>query len=461
MVERKATVLVVDTPSDRRAVAVMAYAKSPHVGRILITSGAGLLSHNCPNLPPEAIEILPIHHTDTQNILRLAEERRPDLIEVGQEDAIYVGVTDALRKRNFLTFGVSRAVGRYEWDKPFARREMQRYGASEHLPNFQVFRQPKKGLDYIKRRFREGYEGRLFIKAAYPALGKGVYGVKNTGEAYEAFLKLIALPNRAGRAFLVEDGVGGLKAEEFSGYFIGKRLNKLGYWQDHKPVNDNDQGPNTGGMGSVGPISLITPTLDAEIRQHIVKPLALSMQNRGLENRGVIYLGGMYDPDADKVWNIEWNTRNGGSEAASNIPGLLNDYYELARDIAEGRDKDLDIQYDGKVRVAVAGTSLGYPDDYKRVVGRKVQGLQGVIKRGEVLVLGAGIDDDFRVIGGRIFWLVAEANSLEKAIGNIYKNMKEVYIQGDSKGENLLHYRRDIGFKELRRHQALNGGIQN
>lgn len=451
MTERKDTVLVVDAPSDRRAASVMAYARSPHVERILVTSGSGLLDHNCPSLPKGAVKIFPTSHTDSEQILKLAEEERPDLIEVNQEDAIYLGVTDLLRKHRFLVFGVSRAVGRYEWEKPFARREMQKYGSDECLPAFRVFRHPNAGLEYIRKRFAEGYDGQLFIKAAYPASGKGVYAVSNISEAWESFQKLMSLPNRAGRSFLVEDGVGGPKAEEFSGYFVGNSFEELGYYQDHKRVYDNDEGPNTGGMGSVGPISLITSELGSSIRQKIVHPLALSIQNRGLVNNGILYLGGMYDPETGGLWNIEWNTRNGGSESASNMPGLQNDYYEMTRSVAEGSGRPLDIRHDGKIRVAVAGTALGYPDDFKRVIGRRVQGLKEVIKRGEVLVLGAGIDDNFKVAGGRIFWLVAAAETVEQATNVVYRNMEDISIPGDEKGENLLHFRRDISIKELRR----------
>lgn len=454
MPERKATVLIVDAPSDRRSAAVMAHAKSPHVGKILVTSGAGLLSHNCPDLPKDAIEISPVHHTDVANILKLAEEKKPDLIEVGQEDAIYAGVTDILRKHGFLTFGVSRKAGKYEWDKVYARRTMLKYGAVDCLPNFRIFKKHNAGLAYIEDKFSdEDFKRKLFIKAAYPALGKGVFGVENVSEAYDALIKLILLPNRAGRIFLVEDGVGGSKAEEFSGYFLGNNLADFGYYQDHKQVDNNNMGPNTGGMGSVGPISLITSELNIRIKQEMIRPFSQSLKDQNLKYQGFLYVGGMYDPETKQIWNIEFNCRNGGSEAASNMPGIENDYYELIRSVAEGSDKTtpLSITHDGKIRVAVAGTSLGYPEDYKRVIGRKVQGLQEIIKRGEVLVLGAGIEDDFTVTGGRIFWLVATADNVQQAVKTVYRNMENLYIPGDERGENLLHFRSDIADKELRR----------
>lgn len=456
MSERKATVLIVDAPSDRRAVTVMAHAKSPDVGKIYVTSGlkslGGLLSHNCPRLSKDAVEVLPIPYDDPKGILKAAQEIKPDLVEVGQEDAIYLGVSDILRDHGFITFGVSRAAGKFEWDKAYARRKMHQAGAEEYLPKFRVFRKPSNGLEYTRRRFlREDYQGKLFIKAAYPALGKGVDGVSSVEEAEVSLVRISALPNRAGRVFLIEDGVGGPNSEEFSGYYLGNNFVDFGFYQDHKPVYDGDKGPNTGGMGSVGPLPWVTGELAIKIRSGIVNPMARSLNNQGLNYRGYLYLGGMHDPDTEGIWKIESNVRNGGSEAAVNIPGIKNDYFELTRSIGLGQDLDnpITIEHDGKYRVSIAGASLGYPEDYSRVLGRKVQGLEEVVRREEVTILGAAIEDDLTVSGGRIFWLVAEGDTLKKAIDLAYANMERIWIQGDIPGENLLHFRRDIGLKAL------------
>jgi phosphoribosylamine---glycine ligase len=449
MLERKATVLLVDAPSDRRAVTAVVQAKSPQVGKVLVVGGGGLLSHEGLDLPKGKVEVFPIHHTDTKNILKLAKERKADLVEVGQEDAIYLGVTDSLRAHGFLTFGVSRRVGRWEWDKAYARREMFRQGSRECLPPHRVFKNKRVGLEYIEHKFLNGYEGRLFIKAVYPCLGKGVYGVESVEEAIEAFEKLQELPGNAGRTFLVEDGVGGDNAWEYSGYFMGDNLVGFGYYQDHKRVFDGDKGPNTGGMGSVGPLLWIQENLDHRNREQMVNPLSKSLKDKNLDFRGILYLAGMYDEDTNQVWNIEFNTRNGGSEAATNIPGIEDDYFELTKTVAEGRDIK-SIKHDGKIRIAIAGTALGYPDNYRNVIGKKVQGLKEVIKRGEVMVLGAGIEDDMTLIGGRAFWIVAAGETLERAIDIGYRNMEELSIPGDRPGENLLHFRRDIGAKALR-----------
>ncbi len=205
-------------------------------------------------------------------------------------------------------------------------------------------------------------------------------------------------------------------------------------------------------MGSVGPSGLMTPELDRRIRTEIVNPLSRSMEQQGLGLRGYAYLGGKYDPETDQLFNIEWNMRNGGSEAGVNIAGLKINYFEMIKQVArEDYSQPLVVEQDGKYRVSVAGVSLGYPDDYSGVLGRKVHGLEKVIKREEVLVLGAAIEDGLIVSGGRIFWMVGEDNSLQGAIDKVYRNMDRVWIPGDRKGENLLHFRKDIGEKEKNR----------
>lgn len=456
MSERKDTVFIVDAPSDRRAATLMKYAQSPDVGRIYLTSGqkypGGLLTHNCPLLPPDAIRVLPIRYDDPGAILKAANELNPDLIEVGQEDAIYNGVTNRLRENGLLTFGVSYEAGRYEWDKAYSRLQMVRAGASRYIPRFEIFEDYIKALAYIQRRFiDEAYPSELFLKAAYPCLGKGVDGVKTVKEAILSLQRLQTLPNQAGRKILVEDGVGGPSKIELSYFNIGGAF--LGIYQDHKPVFDGDKGPNTGSMGSVGPINWVSPEQINHIQQNIADPVYRLLQQEGQPYLGYLYEGLMYDPDINHFYKLEDNTRNGGGEAAVNLPGLLDDYYQLTRSIALNKHTQNPpvLRHDGKYRVSIAGTAQGYPGDYRPVLGRRVHGLEEVINRQEVTVFGAAIEDDFTVSGGRIFWIVAEGDTLQQAINLAYNNIERVWIPGDSPGQNLLHYRTDIGAKALSR----------
>ncbi len=202
MTEKKACVLIVDSPSDRRSVTARAHALSLEVDTIYLTRGlkypGSLISQNCPGVK---VKILDIAYNDARGVLKAAQELQPDLIEVGQEDAIEAKIPTILKNHRFLVFGCGEE-GIYEADKAYARRKMKEAGAGRVLPEFEEFRDKKQGLSYIRNKFiGDGYKGTLYLKATNQCLGKGVFGVESVEEAEYALFQLDHLPNQAGRVF--------------------------------------------------------------------------------------------------------------------------------------------------------------------------------------------------------------------------------------------------------------------
>lgn len=450
MVESNASVLIVDASSGRASALAHAYSKSPFVEKIYLLSDDNLAYINCGEkllgkFPPF------IHHTDIKGVLEFVQEEKIDLVDVAQEDSIHVGMVDALKslmKKNMLVLGPTQQAGRLEWDKLYARHFM---GVNSiPSPGYSVFYNPWSGIKYLDNYdLDEGY----VIKARFPAEGKGVVVARNKEEALAGIKFMGELPKGAGRHYLIEQLVGGPKAEEFSAFYLldGKSYLTLGFAQDYKRAFDCDLGPNTGGMGCVAPVSFLGEALMERIEKEAVEPTVVGLKRMGISYQGVIYIGGMYDPDTDQLWVIEYNSRWGDPEAEVILPGIKNDYYELAVAGALGRLKRMSAEHDGLTRVSVAGAALGYPGDYSQVKGRKVVGLDEIINSGMVTVYGAGIDSQYCVKGGRLFHLVAEGEDLKEARRWAYGEMSGLFIPGEKAGDNWVHFRSDIGLKELHR----------
>lgn len=450
MVESNASVLIVDAQTGRSSALAHIYSKSPLVEKIYLLSDDNLAYINCrEKLSGKCLPL--IHHTDIKSILEFVQKERIDLVDVAQDDSIHIGVVDALKalnKKDMLVLGPTQKAGKLEWDKLYARQFMVENGIPS--PGYSAFYTQKSGLRFLESFFEE--EGHV-IKARFPAEGKGVVVARNKEEALEGVWKMGELPNGAGRNYLIEQLVGGPKAEEFSAFYLldSQSYLPLGFAQDHKRIFDRDQGPNTGGMGCVSPTSLISEELRDRIEKEVVEPTVLGLKKMGVCYQGVLYVGGMYDPDSDDLWVIEYNSRWGDPEAEVILPGIKNDYYELACAAATGNLAGMDIKHDELVRVSVAGAALGYPGDYSQVKGRKVLGLDEVIKCGMVDVYGAGIDANYKVTGGRIFHLVAAGVDINDARRLAYGEMSGIYILGNQAGDNWVHFRSDIGIKEVQR----------
>lgn len=446
MKERSAgnTVLVIDA-GGRGATLVDKYAQSEHVERVIAVPGNDLMKINT-DKPVQIYSQLKT--TSALEILEICEREQVNLVDVAQDNAVGAGLVDLLTQRGIPTVGPTRNAGQIEWDKAWAREFGQRQVIPQ--PSFKICLSEQEGIDYLKSQPDQPW----FVKAAYLAEGKGALPARNNKEAIQRVLEMKRFKD-AGRAFLIEkwlqdeDGVG----EEFSTYVFsdGQNYKVIGSAQDHKRVNNFDEGENTGGMGCSAPPLVLTPKLMRSVETDILKKAILGLRNEGRPYKGVLYLGGMIIKQEDGLnpYVIEFNARWGDPEVQVILPGLINDLFEISMAIAQGDIRNLLLKTDGKARVVVTGASKGYPGDYQEVRGKQIYGLNEAKKINGVRVYGAGVkeeDGKYYASGGRLFYMVGEGKTVIEARQKAYEAISLVYVDG-----NNLHYRTDIGWRDVQR----------
>jgi phosphoribosylamine--glycine ligase len=280
------------------------------------------------------------------------------------------------------------------------------------------------------------------------ALGKGAIRAENKKEAIAAIESMENF-GKAGETFLIEQCMVG---EEFSLFAIcdGKSYQIVGCAQDHKTVYNYDIGPNTGGMGCVANPMVVTSQVLKEVDKTILKPFMQGMKKEGRPYSGILYLGAMVTKNGIEI--VEFNSRWGDPEAEVLIPSIKTDYLTIVEAVLNQKLDSVKIQRDNLSRISVAGCSLGYPVDYSNVKGKVISGLEKVVTLPGVKVFGAGIakkGSKFVAHGGRVFHIVGEGKTLLDARNKAYGAISMVNIEGDN-----LHYRTDIGWRDLERKTA-------
>lgn len=438
------TVLVVDG-GGRGAALVDQYSQSEHVGKIIAVPGNDLMKINT----DKPVRIYPqIKTTSVPEILEICEREGVNLVDVAQDNAVEAGLVDALTERSVPVVGPTRDAGQIEWDKAWARE----FGRRQNIPqpSFKICLSEQEGIDYLQDQPDQPW----FVKAAYLTEGKGALPAKNNEEAIQRVLEMKRFKD-AGRVFLIEKWLKGDddSGEEFSTYIFsdGEHHKLIGSAQDHKRVNDFDEGGNTGGMGCNTPPLVLTPELMKNIEIKILDRAITGLHEEGRSCKGVLYLGGMVIRQKERLnpYVIEFNARWGDSEAQVILPGLVSNLFEISMAIACGDISSLHLQTDGKARVVVAGASKGYPENYEAVKGKQIYGLDEARKVNGVKIYGAGVkvaDGHYYANGGRLFYIVGEGKTVIDARQRAYEAMSLVHIDG-----NNLHFRTDIGWRDVQR----------
>ncbi len=438
----KTKVVVIDG-GGRGSALIDAYSKSPLVDELIAIPGNDLMQ----TLTKKKVTIYPdLKTTSLKEILEICQKEKPTLIDVAQDNAVEAGLSDILRENGFSVIGPSKDAGQIEWDKAFSRQILKKTNALQ--PEFKAFTSFDAGINYIKK----SPDKPRFIKAAGLAEGKGALPAKDNAEAIER-IKELSRFGKAAESFLIEDWLIG---EEFSAFALcdGEDYQFIGCAQDHKRVNDGDQGENTGGMGCSTPPLVVTDQVLQQTRDIISQTLkALAKQNTPYN--GILYFGGIvvagkFEP---QVYVIEFNARWGDPEAQVLIPGIKGDFYKIALKTATHKLDQVKINTDGKYRVTIAAASKGYPIDYSAVKGKEIVGLPQALKDRSVTVYGAGVKKvgkKYFANGGRLFYITAEGRNAIDATNKAYSVLNTISIPGEN-GENLLHFRRDIGYRDVNR----------
>jgi phosphoribosylamine---glycine ligase len=374
--------------------------------------------------------------TDIDGQVALAQKLKVDLVIVGLDDALALGLVDRLKEAGIPAFGPTREAAKLEWSKEFAKEMMTR--ANVPTAAYGSF------TDYdTAKAYLELQGAPIVIKADGLALGKGVYVCQTMAEAEEA-LKAIMLDKafgEAGAKVVIEEFLEGQEVSVLA-FSDGRTVRQMVAAQDHKRAGDGDTGPNTGGMGTYAPVPAYTPEIAATVQKQILEPVVRAMAAKGTPFVGCLFAGLMLTADGPKV--VEFNARFGDPEAQVVLPLLENDLLEVMQACLEARLHEVALTFRPGAAVNVVLASGGYPGSYLK--GLPIKGLDEVERLGlTVFHAGTDLDDEEYLItaGGRVLGIAAQAETLQEALDRAYFGVGLVDFEGKQ-------FRRDIGWRALK-----------
>ena len=372
---------------------------------------------------------LPLH--DHQNLIHWANKEGISLTIVGPEDPLSNGIVDSFQAAGLKIYGPNQKAAQLESSKTFAKQIMQFYGVP--TAKSASFKELGLALRYV-----EENGAPIVIKADGLAAGKGVTVATSIREA-EVALRASLEKNRfgeAGSTVLIEEFLDGEEMTLLS-FVSGPDYLTMVPSQDHKPVFDGDQGPNTGGMGAYSPVPHLEKWLP-EIEKTIIEPMVKGLQQEDIDFQGILYTGLMITEDGPKV--VEFNVRFGDPEAQVILPRLQNDLLEILEASTEGNLSAVKLTWKQDACVCVIAASGGYPGEYK--TGFPISGLNAAV---DEMVFHAGtkiVGTNLVTNGGRVLNVSSLGESLAQARFRAYERLQNIHFKD-------LHYRTDIASKAL------------
>ncbi|MCY2966664.1 MAG: phosphoribosylamine--glycine ligase [Planctomycetota bacterium] len=391
--------------------------QSPLVGDIFCAPGNAGTAIEAVNLDLGA--------TNIEGIVNFVKKQKIDLTVIGPEGPLVAGLADVLDKEGLKVFGPSRLAAELEGSKVFAKELMR--SAAIPTAESQVFSSAEAAEAYVEGR----EEARLVVKADGLASGKGVSVCKSKAEALDAIKRIMRGREfgDAGNRIVIEECLDGEEASILA-FTDGFTIMPLETAQDHKAAFDDDQGPNTGGMGAYSPAPLISPLLMDNIIGQVLVPAVHAMKRRNRPFRGVLYAGLMITHQGPKV--LEFNVRFGDPEAQPLLMRMKSDLAPVLMAIAEGRLDEVDApQWDPRPAVCVVMAAAGYPGDYQR--GHVIRGLDEAAQVEGVKVFHAGTEQRGSQVvttGGRVLGVTAVGDRLGDAKLRAYQAVKTIRWPG-------------------------------
>lgn len=403
-------------------------SQSPKVSKIFCAPGNAGISH--------LAQCVDIGEDNIVELANFAQEMKIDLTIVGPELSLSRGVVDEFDKLGLKIFGPNQKATQIESSKVFSKYLMKKYNIPS--ANYAVFQDIKKAFDYVKQ---QAYP--LVIKADGLAAGKGVFIVKNMNQAIEALDVLMERKKfgEAGRQVIIEEF---LEGEEVSilAFCDGKTIVPMVSSQDHKNIFDNDQGPNTGGMGAYSPVPFYTTEIENRVFREILTPTVKGLQIEGRVYKGVLYAGLILTKEGPKV--LEFNARFGDPEAQVVLPRLKTDLIDIFNAVIEGNLHKINLKWKDNAAVCVVIASGGYPGKYQK--GKVIGGLKSLEEMKNIIAFHAGTKfQDGKVVtsGGRVLGITAWADTIFKAKEKAYEGVEKIYFEE-------MYYRKDIAAKVIK-----------
>ncbi len=381
----------------------------------------------------ELAENVPIAADEVQQLMRLAEREGIGLTVVGPEAPLVAGIVDRFEQHGLRVFGPNQRAAELEGSKVLAKYIMRKHGIP--TARYDVF----ETVDAAEQHCRQA-DYPLVVKADGLAAGKGVFVCKTKDEALKAIY--LTMKERtfgdAGNRLVIEECLVGEEASILA-LTDGETIAPLPTSQDHKPAYDDDEGPNTGGMGAYSPAPVVTAQQYARIERDIIVPIVHAMNKEERPYRGVVYAGLMMTDDGPRV--LEFNVRFGDPETQPILFRLQSDLVPVLDGIARGRLGDVEMEWDDRPAVCVVMASGGYPGKYEK--GKPITGLDQAAAMEDVMVFHAGTAvKDGRVVtnGGRVLGVTARGADVQGAIDRAYEAVGAIHFDD-------AHYRTDIGAK--------------
>jgi phosphoribosylamine--glycine ligase len=409
---------------------VWAIARSPRVQEVVCAPGNGGIA--------ALARCVPVNQKDLDDLVRVAVAEQPDLIVVGPEVPLSLGLVDELTRRGMRVFGPTQRAAMLETSKVFAKEFMQRH----HLPtaHYAVCGSAEELPEALAH-----FHAPIVVKADGLAAGKGVVICESKQDAEAAAKQMLTgqLLGEAQHQVILEEFLSG---DEISWLVFadGAHVLPLVAAQDHKRIGEGDTGLNTGGMGAYSTDTLLAPEMRDWLVRHIAQPVIDGMTAEQAPFRGVLYCGLMMTARGPML--LEFNTRFGDPETEAILPRLQDgELLEAMEAAVDGRLDQIELAWSSEPAVTVIAASKGYPGSVE--TGHTITGLNEAAQVEGVIVFHAGTslsEDKLVTAGGRVLAVTAVAETLQLACDRAYMALNKIHFEG-------MLYRRDIAHRALKR----------
>jgi phosphoribosylamine---glycine ligase len=421
-------VLVVGSGGREHAL-VWKLAQSMRVDRIYCAPGNPGIAQiaECIDIKVDAVD----------ELVTFVQDNKIGLTIVGPEVPLLAGLVDALSAKGFKAFGPTKAAAEIEGSKAYAKHLMQKYKIP--TADYAVFTKMEQAIAYIEEKGAP-----IVVKADGVAAGKGVVVAMDKATAISAVTSIMSdkVFGSAGDQVVLEEYLEGEEASLLA-FSDGVRVVPMIAAQDHKRVFDNDEGPNTGGMGTYAPAPVVTEDIRKRVVDEILNPTVMAMAAEGRPYKGVLYAGLMISEQGPKV--IEFNARFGDPETQVILPLLDTDLVDICEAVVDGTLDQQMITWDDGAAVCVVVASGGYPGNF--VKGKAIKGLNEADSMPGVITFHAGtgkVDNKIVTAGGRVLGVTARGDTIATAIARAYQGVDKICFEG-------MHFRKDIGDRALKK----------